>query len=82
MIKIFISIIIMSMPNWPSVKYYGTLYTTLEECQAGNEAQEQSYLYQDKILERDAHYEMFCLEIESYPIEGMEETKNMTMEKI
>ena len=82
MSKIFISIIIMSMPNWPSVKYYGTLYTTLEECQAGNAVQEQAYLYQDKILERKAHYEMFCLEIESYPIEGMEETNNIIMENI
>ena len=82
MIKIFISIIIMSMPNLPSVKYYGTLYTTLEECQAGNAAQEQAYLFQDELSKREAHYEMFCLEIESYPIEGMEETNNMTMEKI
>jgi hypothetical protein len=32
-------------------------------------------LYQDKILERDAHYEMFCLEIESYPIKEMEDFK-------
>jgi len=70
MIKIFISIVVMSMPNWSSVRYIGTLYPTLEECEMANEMNKEGYILQDEVFEREVHYEMFCLEIESYPIPG------------
>ena len=76
MIKVFMAIIITSMPNWPSVKYQGYLYPDMETCLASTEMYVQQFRsYADSQGDYDAHFDSICFETESYPIEMFHDMK-------
>jgi|TARA_R100001224_G_scaffold101799_1_gene73505 hypothetical protein len=76
MIKVFMAIIITSMPNWPSVKYQGYLYPDMDTCLASTEMYVQNYKeYAKSQGDHDAHFDSICFEVDSYPIELFEEMK-------
>ena len=71
MIKIWFMLILMSVPNAPSVKYNGIIYPTEEKCVVAQveflnmyEAKPQEY--KDQVL-----VDAFCLPFEAFPIQGM-----------
>ena len=71
MIKIWFLLVMMSMPNAPSIKYMGSIYPTEDDClqaQIGflNTYEAKPQDYKDKLL-ADA----FCLPFEAFPIKGM-----------
>tara|TARA_Y100001951_G_C11224269_1_gene230711 strand:- start:601 stop:840 length:240 start_codon:yes stop_codon:yes gene_type:complete len=76
MIKIFMAIIITSMPGWESVRYQGYIYPDLETCLSSTE------LYVNDFKEiaknrgdKNIHFESTCFEINSYPIEKFNSIK-------
>ena len=71
MIKIWFMLVLMSVPNAPSVKYNGIIYPTEEECVVAQveflnmyEAQPQNY--KDKLV-----VDAFCLPFDAFPVQGM-----------
>jgi len=71
MIKIWFLLILISVPNAPSVKYMGSIYPTENAClqaQVGfyNAYEAKPQDYKDKLV-ADA----FCLPFEAFPIKGM-----------
>ena len=78
MIKVFMAIIITSMPNWPSVKYQGYLYPDKETCIESTKIYVQEFKnYAKRQGDYDAHFNSFCFEIDSYPIEGFDNKINL-----
>ena len=74
-IKIFMAIIITSMPNWPSVKYQGYLHPDEVTCLEQNKILLEQFQEFAKLQgDYDAHFESFCLQIETYPIQGFNNT--------
>ena len=70
MIKVFMAIIITSMPGWPSVKYQGYLYPDMETCLVSTEMYvEQFRAHANSQGDYDAHFDSMCFETQSYPIE-------------
>ena len=78
MIKVFMAIIITSMPHWPSVKYQGYLYPDEETCVESTKIYVQEFKdYANRPGDHDAHFSSFCFQIESYPIEGFDNIINL-----
>ena len=71
MIKVFMAIIITSMPNWPSVKYQGYLYPNMDTCLSSTKLYiEQFREYAKSQGDYDAHFDSICFGVDAYPIEG------------
>tara|TARA_R100001460_G_scaffold25484_2_gene51269 strand:+ start:187 stop:426 length:240 start_codon:yes stop_codon:yes gene_type:complete len=71
MIKIVMAIIITSMPHWPSVRYQGYIYPDMETCIEYNEIMIKDFKsYARSQGDNEIHFESFCFEADSYPIEG------------
>ena len=71
MIKIWFLLVMMSMPNAPSVKYTGSIYPTEDDCiqaQLGllNAYENKSQSYKDNML-----VDAFCLPFDAFPVQGM-----------
>ena len=78
MVKVFMAIIITSMPNWPSVKYQGYLYPDEETCIESTKIYVEEFKdYAKRQGDHDAHFSSFCFQIESYPIEGFDNKINL-----
>ena len=74
MIKIWFMLILVSMPNAPSIKYNGFIYPSEEECQV---ARYEFYeAYNDKSTEYKSvtAVDAYCIEFESFPIPGLNKT--------
>tara|TARA_R110000765_G_scaffold379891_1_gene470951 strand:+ start:39 stop:287 length:249 start_codon:yes stop_codon:yes gene_type:complete len=70
-VKIWFLLVVLSVPNAPSVKYTGSVYSTEKDCleaQAGflNAYEAKPQEYKD-LLATDA----FCLSLDAFPIKGM-----------
>ena len=71
MIKVFMAIIVTSMPNWPSVKYQGYLYPDKDTCLTSTEMYVQQFKnYAKSQWEYEAHFDSICFEVDSYPIKA------------
>ena len=71
MIKVFMAIIVTSMPSWPSVKYQGYLYPDMDTCLTSTEMYVQQFKDYAKSQGDDkAHFNSICFEVDAYPIEG------------
>ena len=71
MIKIWFLLVMMSIPNAPSIKYTGSIYLAEDDCIQAQlallnayEAKPQSY--KDKML-----VDAFCLPFDACPVQGM-----------
>ena len=71
MIKIWFMLVLISMPNAPSVKYNGFIYVSEEECQTAR--YELLEVYHNKPTEYKlvTAIDAYCLEYESFPIKGL-----------
>ena len=72
MVKVFMAIIITSMPNWPSVRYQGYIYPDMETCESYNQIMIDDFkAYARSVGDEPIHFQSFCFEAESFPIEEM-----------
>ena len=71
MIKIWFMLVLVSMPNAPSVKYNGFIYSTEEECMVAK--YELMEIYESKPTEYKLYNKLdsYCGEFESFPIRGL-----------
>ena len=74
MIKIWFMLVLISIPNAPSVKYNGFIYSTEEECKV--ERYELHEVYNEKSTEYKSvtAIDSYCVEFESFPITGLDKT--------
>ena len=69
--KIFFLLMIMSMPNQPSVKYHASIYPTEQECYKALDGYMYTYNSQPQDYKNKMKTEAFCIPFESFPIEGL-----------
>ena len=69
MIKVFMAIIITTMPGWESVRYQGYVYPDMQSCLLSTELYVEQYKQIAKNRGDDeAHFNSICFEVDSYPI--------------
>tara|TARA_R110000824_G_scaffold2433_1_gene11365 strand:+ start:423 stop:668 length:246 start_codon:yes stop_codon:yes gene_type:complete len=75
MIKIWFLLILVSMPNAPTVKYNGFIYPNEEACEVAK--YELMEAYKDRSLEykRITQVDSYCVEFESFPVKGLSKIK-------
>ena len=71
MTKIFLLLMLFSVPNAPSVKYTGSLYFTEEECIIAKENYMQIYMNQSQQYKDKTKTEAFCIPFDSFPLTTM-----------
>lgn len=71
MTKIFLLLMIFSMPDQPSVKYTASLYFTEVECTIAKENYMQIYRNQSQQYKDKTKTEAFCIPFDSFPLTTM-----------
>jgi hypothetical protein len=71
MVKVFLLLMIVSMPNMPSVKYNAMLYPSIEECIAARDGYMDVYNSKDKEYKDRIITHATCLEFETFPVQGL-----------
>ena len=71
MIKIWFMLVLVSMPNAPSVKYNGFIYPDEEECQVARYELHETYNNKSTEYKSVTVIDSYCLEFESFPIAGL-----------
>ena len=71
MIKVWFMLILFSVPNSPSIRYNGYLYSSEGECQMAR--YELFEVYNNKPTEYKSAVvlDSYCIEFESFPIRGL-----------
>ena len=64
-------LILMSVPNAPSVKYNGIIYPTEEQCVVAQAEFLNMYEAQPKSYKDSITVNAFCLPFDAFPIQGM-----------
>ena len=71
MIKIWFLLVMMSMPNAPSIKYTGSIYPTENDCMQAQIGLLNSYEAKPQSYKDNMLVDAFCLPFEAFPIKGM-----------
>ena len=71
MIKIWLLLMIMSVPNQPSVKYTATIYQTEETCIQAKEGYMQAFEAKPEEYKDKVKTDAFCVPFDSFPIKGL-----------
>jgi len=74
MINIWFMLIIISMPNAPSVKYSGFIYPSEENCITEKYKLMESYNNKSAEYKLITQMDAYCVEFESFPIPGLSKT--------
>ena len=74
MIKIWFMLILVSMPNAPSIKYNGFIYPSEEECQVARYELHEEYNNRSTEYKSVTLINSYCVEFESFPIAGLNNT--------
>ena len=74
MIKIWFMLILVSMPNAPSIKYNGFIYPSEEECQVARYELHEAYNEKPTVYKDVTVIDSYCVEFESFPIIGLNKT--------
>ena len=67
-------LILVSLPNAPSVKYNGFLYSSEEECQVARYEFYEVYNNKPTEYKSVTAIDAYCVEFESFPIPGLNKT--------
>jgi len=70
-IKIWFLLMLISMPNQPSIKYQGAIYSTEEQCMMARQGFHNGYENKSDDYKRGVVVDSFCLPFEAFPIKGM-----------
>ena len=74
MVKIWFMLVLISMPNAPSVKYNGFLYPNEEECQVARYELHEAYNSKPTKYKSVTAIQSYCVEFKSFPIPGLSKT--------
>ena len=74
MIKIWFLLVLVSMPNAPSIKYNGFIYPSEEECQVARYELYEAYNQKPTVNKNVTAIDSYCVEFESFPIIGLNKT--------
>jgi len=74
MIKIWFLLVLVSMPNAPSIKYNGFIYPSEEECQVARYELHEAYNKNPTVYKETTVIDSYCVEFESFPIIGLNKT--------
>ena len=74
MVKIWFMLVLISMPNAPSVKYNGFIYPSEEECQVARYELHETYNNQTTEYKETTVIDSYCVKFESFPIIGLNKT--------
>jgi len=72
MIKIWLLLMIISMPQQPSVKYTAYIYPDEEKCLVAQDGYNLAYENKDQTYKSTVKSEAFCIPFEAFPIAGMQ----------
>ena len=67
-------LVLISMPNAPSVKYNGFIYPNEEECQVARYELHEAYNEKPTVYKDVTVIDSYCVEFESFPIIGLNKT--------
>ena len=71
MVKVFLLLMIVSMPDMPSVKYNALLYSSMNECIVAREGYMATYNGKDQNYKDKLITDAVCLEFETFPVIGL-----------
>ena len=74
MVKIWFMLVLISMPNAPSIKYNGFIYPSEEECQVARYELHEAYNEKPTVYKDVTVIDSYCVEFESFPIIGLNKT--------
>ena len=81
MIKIWFLLILISVPNAPSIKYNGFIYPNEEECQVAKYELMETYNNKPEQYKLITQIDSYCVEFESFPIKSLtDKTKGTDLE--
>ena len=67
-------LVLVSMPNAPSVKYNGFIYPDEEECQVARYELHEAYNSKPTKYKSVTAIQSYCVEFKSFPIAGLNKT--------
>ena len=71
MVKIWLLLMLMSVPNQPSVKYNAAIYPTEKACLEAREGYMGAFEAKPQEYKDEVKTEAICISFDSYPIKGM-----------
>ena len=71
MVKVFLLLMVVSMPGMPSVKYNAMLYPTMNDCIIARDGYMDIYDSKDQEYKDRLVTHATCLEFETFPIQGL-----------
>ena len=74
MIKVWFMLVLFSMPNAPSVKYNGFIYSSEEECQVARYELHDAYNNKSTEYKSVTAMDSYCVQFDSFPIAGLGNT--------
>jgi hypothetical protein len=75
MSKIFLLLMLMSMPNQPSVKYNAYIYFTEQECLTAKKGYMENYESKDQAYKDRVKTNAYCVPFNSFPLTTMNNIK-------
>ena len=76
MIKIWFLLILISVPNAPSIKYNGVIYPNEEECQVAKYELMETYNNKPEQYKLVTQIDSHCVEFESFPVKSLMDKRN------
>ena len=71
MIKVWFMLVLISIPNAPSVRYNGFIYPNEEECMVAKYELMEAYNNKPTEYKLITKVDSYCVEFESFPIQGL-----------
>ena len=75
MTKIFLLLMLFSVPDQPSVKYNALLYFTEQECNIAKENYMKAYRSKSQDYLNSTKSNAYCIPFDSFPLTSMKQTK-------
>ena len=75
MTTVWFLLILISMPNAPSVKYSGYIYPTEEECMVAKYELMKTYNNKPTEYKLITQIDSYCVEFKSFPVKGLSKIK-------
>ena len=72
MIKIWLLLMLISMPSQPSVKYTAYIYPSEEACVVARDGYNLAYATKDQEYKSRVKSKAFCIPFDSFPIAGLQ----------
>ena len=74
MVKVFLLLMLFSVPDQPSVRYTASLYFTETECIVAKENYMKAYTSKSQEYKDKTKTEAFCIPFDSFPLTTMKNT--------